>query len=70
MVVPAREVYDRARERGIPIERIFQLGHPVHPKFEEVLESKRDLRMRLGLPSDRFVALLMAGGEGGGKLLP
>jgi 1,2-diacylglycerol 3-beta-galactosyltransferase len=70
VVVPAREVYDRARERGIPIERIFQLGHPVHPKFEEVLESKRDLRMRLGLPSDRFVALLMAGGEGGGKLLP
>jgi 1,2-diacylglycerol 3-beta-galactosyltransferase len=70
IVVPAREVYDRALERGVPRERIFFLGHPVHPKFEAISESKAELRVSLGLPADRTVALLMAGGEGGGKLLP
>ena len=70
IVVPAKEVYQRALERGIPRERLFQLGHPVHPKFEDVTESKLELRMRLGLPLDATIALLMAGGEGGGKLYP
>jgi 1,2-diacylglycerol 3-beta-galactosyltransferase len=70
VVVPAREVYQRARERGIPSERIYHLGHPVHPKFEDVSNSKQQCRTHLGLPAEKTVALLMAGGEGGGKLLP
>jgi 1,2-diacylglycerol 3-beta-galactosyltransferase len=70
VVVPAREVYQRARERGIPATRIYHLGHPVHPKFEDVSDSKAQCRTALGLPADKTIALLMAGGEGGGKLLP
>ena len=70
VVVPASEVYQRARERGIPADRIYQLGHPVHPKFEDVSETKAELRKQLGLPLEKTIALLMAGGEGGGKLLP
>ncbi len=70
VVVPAREVYQRARERGIPSERIYHLGHPVHPKFEDVTETKQQIRIALGLPAEKTIALLMAGGEGGGKLLP
>jgi 1,2-diacylglycerol 3-beta-galactosyltransferase len=70
VVVPAREVYERARERGVPEERLRLLGHPIHPKFEEVHASKVELRKSLGLPADKTIALLMAGGEGGGKLLP
>ena len=70
VVVPAREVYQRALQRGVPKERIYHLGHPVHPKFEDVSETKAQLRLQLGLPADKTVALLMAGGEGGGKLLP
>ncbi len=70
IVVPAPEVYKRARARGIPASRIYQLGHPVHPKFEDQSETKLEVRKRLGLPGDATVALLMAGGEGGGKLLP
>jgi 1,2-diacylglycerol 3-beta-galactosyltransferase len=69
-VVPAREVYQRALERGVPPERLRLLGHPVHPKFEDVSETKTEIRKALGLPTDRPIALLMAGGEGGGKLLP
>jgi 1,2-diacylglycerol 3-beta-galactosyltransferase len=69
-VVPAPEVYQRALDRGVPPERLRLLGHPVHPKFEDVSETKAEIRKGLGLPSNRPIALLMAGGEGGGKLLP
>ncbi|MBD5635573.1 MAG: hypothetical protein IAI49_13940, partial [Candidatus Eremiobacteraeota bacterium] len=70
VVVPAREVYQRAKDRGVPVERIYHLGHPVHPKFEDVSDSKLQCRAHLGLPAEKTIALLMAGGEGGGKLLP
>jgi 1,2-diacylglycerol 3-beta-galactosyltransferase len=70
VVVPAREVYQRAMQRGIPVEKIHQLGHPVHPKFEDCADNKLQCRTALGLPADKTIALLMAGGEGGGKLLP
>lgn len=70
VVVPAREVYVRAIEKGIPPRRIYHLGHPVHPRFEDVSDTKAQLRHQLGLPADKTIALLMAGGEGGGKLLP
>jgi 1,2-diacylglycerol 3-beta-galactosyltransferase len=69
VIVPAPEVYERARERGVPAERLRILGHPIHPKFEDLRESKEELRAGLGLPQDATIALLMAGGEGGGKLL-
>jgi 1,2-diacylglycerol 3-beta-galactosyltransferase len=69
-VVPAQEVFQRALDRGVPRERLRLLGHPVHPKFEDVSETKAEIRKGLGLPSDSPIALLMAGGEGGGKLLP
>lgn len=70
VVVPAREVYQRAIEKGIPPNRIYHLGHPVHPRFEDVSDTKAQLRTQLGLPAATTIALLMAGGEGGGKLLP
>lgn len=69
-VVPAREVYQRALERGVPADRLRLIGHPIHPRFEDVTASKGELRRRLRLPENRSVALLMAGGEGGGKLFP
>jgi 1,2-diacylglycerol 3-beta-galactosyltransferase len=69
VVAPAREVYQRALSRGVPPGRLHLLGHPIHPKFDDVTGSKADLRKALGLPPDAPVVMLMAGGEGGGKLL-
>ena len=69
VVVPAREVYQRALSRGVPPSRLRLLGHPIHPKFDDVTGSKADLRLHLGLPAETPVVMLMAGGEGGGKLL-
>jgi 1,2-diacylglycerol 3-beta-galactosyltransferase len=70
VVVPAREVYERALSRGISPSRLRLLGQPIHPKFDDVVGTKEELRAQLGLPEDRLAVLLMAGGEGGGKLLP
>lgn len=69
VVVPAREVYQRALSRGVPSARLHLLGHPIHPKFDDVTGSKANLRGQLGLPVDVPIVMLMAGGEGGGKLL-
>ncbi|HEY1881444.1 MAG TPA: glycosyltransferase [Candidatus Cybelea sp.] len=69
VVVPAREVYQRALSRGVPTSRLHLLGHPIHPKFDDVTGSKENLRAALGLSPDLPVVMLMAGGEGGGKLL-
>ncbi len=69
VVVPAREVYQRALSRGVPPTRLRLLGHPIHPNFDDVTGSKADLRAQLGLSTDAPVVMLMAGGEGGGKLL-
>ncbi|HEY2476475.1 MAG TPA: glycosyltransferase [Candidatus Cybelea sp.] len=69
VVVPAREVYQRALSRGVPTTRLHLLGHPIHPKFDDVTGSKQNLRAALGLSPDLPVVMLMAGGEGGGKLL-
>jgi 1,2-diacylglycerol 3-beta-galactosyltransferase len=70
VVVPAREVYERARSRGISPSRLRLLGQPIHPKFDDVVGTKEQLRDGLGLPQDKMIVMLMAGGEGGGKLLP
>lgn len=69
VVVPAREVEERALSRGVPRSRLALLGHPIHPRFDDVTGTRAQLRASLGLPQEAFVVLLMAGGEGGGKLL-
>jgi 1,2-diacylglycerol 3-beta-galactosyltransferase len=70
VVVPAREVYERALSRGISPRRLRLLGQPIHPSFDDVDGTKTELQAKLGLPQDRLIVMLMAGGEGGGKLLP
>ena len=70
VVVPAREVYQRALSRGVSPSRLRLLGHPIHPKFDDVTGTPGELRAALGLPADSMIVMLMAGGEGGGKLLP
>lgn len=69
VVVPAREVFERARSRGISPARLRLLGQPIHPKFDDVDGTKAQLRTQLGLAQDAMIVMLMAGGEGGGKLL-
>jgi 1,2-diacylglycerol 3-beta-galactosyltransferase len=69
VVVPAREVYQRALSRGVSPARLRLLGHPIHPKFDDVTGTAAELRAQLDLPTEGLMVMLMAGGEGGGKLL-
>jgi 1,2-diacylglycerol 3-beta-galactosyltransferase len=69
VVVPAREVYERALSRRISPSRLRLLGQPIHPKFDDVVGTKAELRAHLGVGGVPRVVMLMAGGEGGGKLL-
>ncbi|MDE2481352.1 MAG: hypothetical protein KGN02_04085 [bacterium] len=54
--------------RGIAPERIQVSGIPVDPRFAPSEEPLAALRERLGLPADRKIALMMAGGLGIGPL--
>src|SRR6202163_4050191 len=56
-VVPAREVYQRAIERGVPPERLRLLGHPIHPRFEDVSGSKAEIPKKIRLPMKATFAL-------------
>lgn len=68
VVVPAREVYERALSRGVSPSRLRLLGHPIHPRFDDVAGTRNELRAKLELPQDALVVMIMAGGEGGGKI--
>ena len=65
----ARSLRARAFARRLAQSRLRLLGHPIHPKFDDVTGTTSELRRQLGLPADGLVVMLMAGGEGGGKLL-
>ncbi len=54
--------------RGVAPERIIVSGIPVDPRFAPNDEPRAALRERLELPSDRQIALMMAGGLGFGPL--
>ena len=70
VVVPAREVYQRALERGIPRDRIFHARPSGPPEVRRRGRHQGEIRAAARLAGDKTIALLMAGGEGGGKLLP
>ncbi|MDP9110507.1 MAG: hypothetical protein M3M96_02585, partial [Candidatus Eremiobacteraeota bacterium] len=55
-------------DRGVDPDRVVVSGIPVDPHFARTNEPLDVLRERLGLPSDRHVALMMGGGLGIGPL--
>ncbi|HEY9084502.1 MAG TPA: glycosyltransferase [Candidatus Tyrphobacter sp.] len=54
--------------RGVPAKKVVATGIPVHPRFARSVEPRAQLRLRLGLPLQRPVILLMGGGLGLGPL--
>lgn len=64
----SQALYDVARARGIPAERLRLLGLPVSPRFTVPNQEQTVVRHSLGLDPDRPLALLIGGGEGMGPL--
>lgn len=68
ITVGSQALYDAARSRGIPSERIKLLGLPVNPRFTVPTQDQAAVRQSLGLDPNRPLALLIGGGEGMGPL--
>jgi processive 1,2-diacylglycerol beta-glucosyltransferase len=65
--VASEEVAFRLADRGVPREKITVTGIPVMPQFSVALD--RDACAReLGVTSNKFTVLMMAGGAGVGML--
>ena len=68
IIVPSSESYKRARSFGVPTSKLKVIGLPVSEKFTTLSQSKAKIRKKLGWPEDAKTLLVMAGGDGMGKI--
>jgi processive 1,2-diacylglycerol beta-glucosyltransferase len=66
-VVPAPEVGERLRKKGIPARKIKPFGIPIDPKFNEPVDKGKVLQKLNLLPGIKNV-LVMGGGQGLGPI--
>jgi 1,2-diacylglycerol 3-beta-galactosyltransferase len=66
--VPTEMASQRAVSYHMPAEKLDVVGLPVADRYCTPSGDKRELRRRLGWPSDKPVALLVGGGDGMGPL--
>jgi 1,2-diacylglycerol 3-beta-galactosyltransferase len=67
-VVPSPEARDLCVQRGIAPERVHDLGLPIRDGFLPRSSDAAAAKRLLDLDPDRKTLLVMAGGEGGGRL--
>lgn len=65
--VPDETVRRQLVKKGIPSEKLFITGIPVHPKFNTAY-TKQEAREKLNLPADKKIIAVMTGGAGCGKI--
>lgn len=66
--VPTEAARERAIHYGVPDEKLVVVGQPVAQKYCVPAGDKNALREKLGWPKDKFITLLVGGGEGMGPL--
>lgn len=66
-VIPAKDLTDDFRKRGIPPEKLYPLGIPTMRRFA-VNETRDEAKKRLGLDPDKKYILITGGSMGGGKI--
>jgi 1,2-diacylglycerol 3-beta-galactosyltransferase len=67
-IVPSQEAYVRARTFGMPANKLHIVGLPINKQFASETRSKAEIRQALGWAEDIPIALVMAGGDGMGKV--
>ncbi len=67
-VVPSMEAGALCIERGIAAKHVHDLGLPIRDGFHPREDDGQSAKRALGLLPDRSTLLVMAGGEGGGRL--
>lgn len=68
IVVPSLESYSRARNFGISSTKLKIVGLPVDAKFSQLPKDKNKLKQKYGWGTDKPTLLIMAGGDGMGKI--
>ena len=66
--VPTEMARRRALEYAVSPEKVRAVGQPVSTRFSNPSGNKQALREKLGWPQDKFIVLLVGGGEGMGPL--
>lgn len=66
-VIPSVSLTASYEERGIPSEKLYPIGIPVHRRFSSA-ENRESARRRLGLSPDKKYILITGGSMGGGKI--
>ncbi len=66
-IVPAPEVGERLRQKGVPSNKIKPFGIPIDPKFSEPVDKGKTLQKLNLLPGYRNI-LIMGGGQGLGPI--
>lgn len=66
-IIPSDKLKDVFADRGLPEEKLYPLGIPVHRCFAQK-ESRQDACRRLGLDPDKRYILAAGGSMGGGSI--
>jgi UDP-N-acetylglucosamine:LPS N-acetylglucosamine transferase len=69
-LVPTPEVYGRLERLGVEASKLRYVDFPVHSDFSPSRLTRSAARRQLGIPEDRFTALVTGGGDGLGRLVP
>jgi 1,2-diacylglycerol 3-beta-galactosyltransferase len=67
-LVPTEMARQRALEYHMSPEKVRVVGQPVAERYCTPIGNKNELRTSLGWPKDKFIALLIGGGDGMGPL--
>lgn len=68
ILVPTEIARQRALQYGMQPEVVRVVGQPVARKYCQPAGDKAELRRKLGWPTDKFLVLVVGGGEGMGPL--
>ena len=67
-IIPSDKLKGKFTDRGLPAEKLYPLGIPVHRCFSQK-ESRQDACKRLGLDPDKRYILAAGGSMGGGNII-
>ena len=66
-IIPHEDLAEEDIERGLPTEKLYPFGIPVSPSFQKKTD-KEKAKVKLHLPADKPVYLVMSGSMGFGKM--
>ena len=66
-VTPSKLLNHQFAERGVPEDRLLDLGIPIHPRFSEKVD-KKEARKLLSLNADKPTVMVMMGSMGFGNV--